>query len=110
MKAFAQKCGLCVLLALHIIYNVVSISFNYLLNSLNEIMNYCSANRPNLSINTLVEEVMCFPKIPKHLVLIFQEEDISYNDLVKLVIWCIQSKIPYLSFYSLNNGKCTAYC
>lgn len=105
IKVVVQKFGLGVLVALHLIYYVASYIYNYLLNSFDEILIYCGANKPIQSINSLVEEVKCFPKVPKHLVLIFQEEDISYNDCVKVVLWCIQSKVPYLSFYSFNNGE-----
>ncbi|XP_075227812.1 transport and golgi organization 14 [Lycorma delicatula] len=45
-----------------------------------------------------------FQKIPKHLAIIIGSERIFYTDLVKLICWCSQLGIKFISFYHQNNN------
>ncbi|XP_076357789.1 transport and golgi organization 14 [Tachypleus tridentatus] len=42
---------------------------------------------------------LSFEKLPKHLGIIIKEENISYRDLAKLIVWCLTLRIPYISVY-----------
>lgn len=58
--------------------------------------------------NELIEKsVKSYPKIPKHLTFGMGEESISYDDLVQLIVWCLPTGVPVISFYDHKNGKCS---
>ena len=43
-------------------------------------------------------------KVPVHLSLIINENDVSYSDLARLLVWCMNSGIFYITLYDIN-GK-----
>lgn len=43
-----------------------------------------------------------FEKSPSHLVVVIGNEDISYKDLGKVVVWCMAAGISFLSFYDFK--------
>lgn len=46
-----------------------------------------------------VQELTKDAKKPVHLTVLLNGEEPLYKDLTKIVIWCFQLRIPYLSFY-----------
>ncbi|KAK4883295.1 hypothetical protein RN001_006614 [Aquatica leii] len=47
----------------------------------------------------IAENVKIIKRIPIHVSIILANEEPSYNDLAKLVTWCVTSGITYISFY-----------
>uniref|UniRef100_A0A1B6F3M3 ditrans,polycis-polyprenyl diphosphate synthase [(2E,6E)-farnesyldiphosphate specific] n=2 Tax=Cuerna arida TaxID=1464854 RepID=A0A1B6F3M3_9HEMI len=107
VKGILHKSGVYILLILHIIFSVFQ--FINLLSSraLKQIKNLYRAPRHQIlngvSVSFLKEEFKCYPKLPRHLAVVIEEDDISYQDCIKLILWCIYSEIPFISFYT-NNG------
>lgn len=97
------KCGVCVLLLVHSLYNFFSIVLECLLN----IVLYFKTNlsRTSSPVKLIKDQVKCYHKIPKHIAFIIEEEDISYHDCIKLMLWCIHSEITFVSFYSFSSGE-----
>lgn len=110
MSFFTQMnvyCGMCLLLVLHYLCNVLYYITNYLFS----IFTNCKVlfgrtySIKSGSVSFISEEVKCYPKLPKHLAVIIEEQDISYNDCIKLILWCMHAGIPFITFYSCNSGK-----
>uniref|UniRef100_A0A6M2DZZ9 ditrans,polycis-polyprenyl diphosphate synthase [(2E,6E)-farnesyldiphosphate specific] n=1 Tax=Xenopsylla cheopis TaxID=163159 RepID=A0A6M2DZZ9_XENCH len=53
-------------------------------------------------VECISSSVKLFTKIPKHVVLILGTEKPSYDDLSKLLMWCIAAGISFVSFYDHN--------
>lgn len=102
-----MKFGGVVLFFVHSIFSVLFHLTNYLLYCIHSLKSlyYRTNTYRHISVSLLKEELKCYPKVPKHLAVIIEEEDISYQDCVKLILWCIHSGIPYISFYNHSNGK-----
>lgn len=52
----------------------------------------------------LKSRVSTYEKVPNHLSIIIGVESPSYKDFTKLIVWCVQSGIPHISFYDHYNG------
>lgn len=108
---FANKikvwCGLYLLLLIHFIYSVFVYFSDYvffIFTNCKRLYGRTSISKSS-SISFFREEVKCFPKLPKHLAVIIDEQEVSYNDCIKLISWCIYAGIPFITFYSSNSGK-----
>lgn len=55
----------------------------------------------------LIERTIKFyPKVPKHIVLAVGEEQIYYEDLIQIILWCFATDgISVVSFYDHKNGE-----
>jgi len=106
LNLLMMKCGAVVLFLIHSLYCIFNHLTSYFCNTLHSLKSlYFRTNKSrHISVALLKEELKCYPKIPKHLVIIIEEEDISYQDCVKLILWCINSGIPYISFYNHSSG------
>uniref|UniRef100_A0A1B6KC73 ditrans,polycis-polyprenyl diphosphate synthase [(2E,6E)-farnesyldiphosphate specific] n=1 Tax=Graphocephala atropunctata TaxID=36148 RepID=A0A1B6KC73_9HEMI len=108
VREIVHKTGVCVLIFLHIIFSIYQYITILSINVSKQFKKFYKRPRDQalrlVSTNLLKEEVKCYPKVPKHLAVVIEEEDISYKDCIKLILWCIYSEIPFISFYSYSGA------
>lgn len=92
-----------VLYLVHTLYTFIHILYNLWVYLRRRIVNCCH--------EVFSKEYQCIDskfrgltKVPQHLAVILGPEEPSYKDLVKIVVWCTTSGIPYVSFYD-HKGK-----
>lgn len=52
--------------------------------------------------DVLIELVKRVTKLPRHMVVILGHEKVSFQDLAKIISWCVIAGIPFVSFYDHN--------
>ena len=59
-------------------------------------------------LDCIQRDAKLLKKIPLHLALVVQEEDLSHSDLANLVIWAFSAGVHNVSLYD-PNGKCVGF-
>lgn len=108
-KGSISFCGFWFLLLIHFVYEYFSYIANHLLLITTIPKTLCLRvfDKTYGGMYYLQEQVKSFPKLPKHMAIVIDEEEISYNDCSTLILWCTHLGIPFITFYSYSNGKQT---
>ncbi|XP_043480898.1 dehydrodolichyl diphosphate synthase complex subunit nus1 [Leptopilina heterotoma] len=61
-----------------------------------------SNRNPTVENDVLIELIKRVTKLPRHMVVILGHEEVSFQDLVKIISWCVIAGIPCVSFYDHN--------
>ena len=72
--------------------------WNTVRNVLNHVWSRISSEK-SVSLSTVRENSVQLQKLPQHIGFVVVEDDISIQDLVKLMIWSAASGITYVSVY-----------
>lgn len=87
---------LSVLHSLYSAWKFLKNSWNYTLRKYECVINKTGVEDDLKSISKNVKRLN---KVPAHLAIIVVNEEISYNDLASIILWCVAARISFLSFY-----------
>ena len=70
------------------------------------LFNFTSAKHYGTELEGITNDAKRLEKVPQHLALLVQEEQISCDDLARLAVWSFASGIKTLSLYDSHGRHC----
>jgi len=83
----------------HCVFTVFTVVYGALERITTLIVDFCHEFCTPQRTSYLKNEIRRRNKLPKHLTLLLENEEPSYKDLANFVVWCLDNRIPFLSFY-----------